>query len=97
MNIERNSNDYNEYLEGVESDLNKILSLIQKYRDTQREGEALKQYQKALEQYEKEEEKNKKLNHMLESLHRFRTHKPDPPIDLGNGKVLVSIEDPFAW
>jgi hypothetical protein len=33
----------------------------------------------------------------LESCYRLRTAKEDPPIDLGNGRVLVSIEDPLAW
>jgi septation ring formation regulator EzrA len=95
----RNTNDYNEYLNGLESELSRILSLIQKYRDTQKHGEELKRYKKALEQYKELDEKDKRLGHILESIHRLRTQteREDPPIDLGNGKVLVSIEDPMAW
>jgi septation ring formation regulator EzrA len=95
----RNTNDYNEYLIGLESELGRILSLIQKYRDTQKHGEELERYKKALEQNKELDEKNKRLGHILESIHRLRTQteREDPPIDLGNGKVLVSIEDPTAW
>jgi hypothetical protein len=77
----------------------RILSLIQKYRDTQKHGEELKRYRKALEQYKELDEKNKRLGYILESIHRLRTQteREDPPIDLGNGKVLVSMEDPMAW
>ena len=62
-------------------------------------GEELKRYRKALEQAKEMEEKNKRLRHVLESIHRLRTQteKEDPPIDLGNGRVLVSIEDPTVW
>jgi hypothetical protein len=68
-------------------------------RDTQKHGEELERYKKALEQNKELDEKNKRLRHVLESCHRLRTQteREDPPIDLGNGKVLVSIEDPMAW
>ena len=93
----RNTHDYNEYLDGLGSELGKILSLIQKYRDTEKEGEALKRYQKVLKQNKKLDEDDKRLRCVLDSIHRLRTEKEDPSVDLGNGKFLVSIKDPLAW
>ena len=60
-------------------------------------GEELKRYKKVLEQTKKIEEKNKRLRHVLEACYRLRTEKEEPPIDLGNGKFLVSIQDPLVW
>ena len=44
---------------------------------------------------------NKRLKHLLESCYRVRTQiekgDEEPPIDLGNGRALVSIQDPLVW
>ena len=52
MNTSRNRNtkDDSEYIFGLESKLVRVLSLIQKYKDTQKYGEELARYKKALEQ-----------------------------------------------
>jgi hypothetical protein len=94
-----------EYLIGLEPNLVKLLSLAQDYKVATKECKTAirdlqRQKRRALsKKNEKLDEDNKKLERLLESIHRFRTQpeKRDPPIDLSNGKVLVSIEDPMAW
>jgi chromosome segregation ATPase len=95
----RNTNNDSEYIIGLELKLVRILSLIQRYKAAQEYSEVAKRHTEVLEQAKKIEEKNKRLRHVLESCHRLRTEagKEDPPIDLGNGRVLVSIQDPLVW
>jgi hypothetical protein len=90
-------NDDNGYLIGLEPKLVRLLSLIQRYKAAQEYSEVAKRHLEVLEQAKKIEEKNKRLMHVLESCSRIRTEKEDPPIDLGNGKFLVSIQDPTVW
>jgi hypothetical protein len=90
-------NDDNGYLIGLEPKLVRLLSLIQRYKAAQEYSEVAKRHLEVLEQAKKIEEKNKRLMHVLESCRRIRTEKEDPPIDLGNGKFLVSIQDPTVW
>ena len=78
--------------------IDRLQILLQQYRAASQYDEQLKEYGEALEQRKKVEEDNNRLRHLLESCHRVRTIKDEPPIDLGNGKFLVTIyEDPTAW
>jgi hypothetical protein len=92
-----------EYLIGLEPKLVRLLSLVQDYKAATKEHRtAIRDIQRQkhralLKKSEKLDEDNKRLKHVLESCYRLRTKKEDPPIDLGNGKFLVSIEDPMAW
>ena len=104
--LELSSQGYSdsEYLIGLEPKLVRLLSplqdykvAIQDYKDIQKYGEELERHKKVLEQSKELEENNKRLRHVLESCHRLRTEKEDPPIDLGNGKFLVSIQNPTVW
>jgi hypothetical protein len=92
------------YLIGLEPKLVRLLSLVQDYKVANKEyrtaiRDIQRQKHRALLKQNKEaEEKNKRLKHVLESCHRLRTQPEDvPPIDLGNGRYEISIEDPTAW
>ena len=78
--------------------IDRLQILLRQYEYVSQYDDLLKQYGEALEQHKEVEENNKKLKHLLESCHRVHTQKEEPPIDLGNGKFLVTIaEDPTAW
>ena len=78
--------------------INRLQILLHQYETVSQYDELLKQYGEALEQHKEVEKNNKRLRHMLESVHRIHTVDDDPPIALGNGKFRVTIaEDPTAW
>jgi chromosome segregation ATPase len=78
--------------------IDRLQTLLQQYKSICQYEESLKQYGESLEQRKEVEEDNKRLRHLLESYNRVRTQTEEPPIDLGNGKFLVTIaEDPMAW
>jgi len=95
------------YLNGLEPKLVRLLSLVHDYKIASKEySRAIRDIQRQkhralIKKNEKLDEDNKRLGHMLESCHRLRTQtekeEKEPPIDLGNGKALVSIEDPAVW
>ena len=95
--MNRDTNDDSEYFIRLEPKLVRLLSLVQRYKAAQEYSEVAKRHIEVLEQAKKIEEKNKRLRHVLESCYRLRAEKEEPPIDLGNGRVLVSIRDPMVW
>jgi hypothetical protein len=99
INRKRNRNIQNdsEYLIGLEPKVIKLLELVRNYKDVCEYSEATKRYQTTLEERNKLEEKAKELKYLQESIRRFRTKKEEPPIDLGDGRVLWWITDPTDW
>jgi hypothetical protein len=85
----------------------RLLSLVQDYKVATKEYRtAIRDIQRQkhralLKKIKKLDEDNKRLKHVLESCHRVRTQidkgDEEPPIDLGNGRALVSIQDPLVW
>jgi hypothetical protein len=55
---------------------------MKRYKAAQEFSEVIKHHKEVIEQAKKVEEKNKRLRHVLESCHHFRTEKEDPPIYL---------------
>jgi hypothetical protein len=79
----------------LERKVTKLQKLLTRYREAMEKdallhSEQSQQYQKALQDTLKEIEKQKDLRYSLKEW-RYNRNNPDPPEDLGNGKVKITV------